>query len=91
MDEKEFVDQVLRLARERGLRVETNRSGLEQITFNETSRKALHTGHVARLFPEALAPGLTPRQFNALLRSIAPGRPCTQKGMREIVDAIEKR
>ncbi|MBC8730029.1 hypothetical protein [Paraburkholderia sp. UCT2] len=89
MEKADFVTAVLDAARNRGFRVERNRDGLNQICFNEKSRKSLHQGHLERLFPAILQAGLSKSQMNALIDGVAPGRPCTHRGMREIVVQLQ--
>jgi hypothetical protein len=43
------------------------------------------------LHPEILADGLTAGQINALIQREAPGRPCTHRKMREIVELIKSK
>lgn len=85
MKKADFVTAVLEAARKRGLRVYVNRDGLDQICFNEKSRKSLHRGHLEQLHPAILRSGLSRSQMNALIEQVAPGRPCTHRGMRDIV------
>ena len=85
MEEQEFVESVLNEARQRGYRVETNRQGLLQVDFG---RKKLHAEHIRRLFPAILNPQAI---VWALIETVAPGRPCADKPMREIVESIRDR
>ena len=88
MKKADFVTAVFEAARKRGLRVHVNREGLDQICFNEKSKKSLHRGHLEQLHPAILRRGLSRSQMNALIEKVAPGRPCTHRGMREIVGAL---
>jgi len=82
MDEARFVKQVIFLARKSGFKIETSPSGEEQIDFGN---KKLTTTHLSKLYPAIV-------QENAdvakLINSIAPGRPCTHKPMKDIVQKI---
>jgi hypothetical protein len=79
MNQEEFIDQVVRVARAGGFKIEINRNNQMQIDFGN---KKLHSGHLAQLFPDILS-----RDANIakLIEAVAPGRPCTHKPMREIV------
>lgn len=90
MTKADFVEAVLEAARQRGLRVCVNRDGLDQICFNEKSKKSLHRGHLEQLHPAILRSGLSKSQMNALIEQVAPGRPCTHRGMREIVAQLRQ-
>lgn len=91
MDKKTFVSEALRVAKKHGLPVHTNRNGQEQICFNVKSKKSLHSGHLEQLHPRILNRRLTKTEINALIEEVAPGRPCTHRGMRAIVQDIQKR
>lgn len=91
MGKNEFVDEVFRAAQGRGLRVEIGRSGRRTIVFNEVSKKKLHEDHIRALHPEILRRGASVGDMRALIESVAPGRPCTHKGMREIAWSIRDR
>ena len=82
MNEQEFIDRVALKARARGFRVETNRNGQVQIDFGN---KKLHAGHLASLYPKIVMPHVN---IPKLIDSVAPGRPCTHKPMREIIAAL---
>ena len=84
-DLEQFIDDVFRIARERGYRIETNqRNNLPQIDFGI---KKLHLRHIKRLYPDVL---LENARVNKLIAKIARGRPCTHKPFREIVEQIQK-
>ncbi len=84
-DLEQFIDDVFRIARERGYRIETNqRNNLPQIDFGI---KKLHLGYIKRLYPDVL---LENARVNKLIEKIAPGRPCVHKPFREIVEQIQK-
>ena len=89
MKKADFVTAVLEVARQRGLRVYVNREGLDQICFNEKSKKSLHQGHLQQLHPAILQIGLSRSQMNTLIEQVAPGRPCTHRGMRDIVAQLQ--
>lgn len=89
MKKADFVKAVFEAARRRGLRVYVNREGLDQICFNEKSKKSLHRGHLEQLHPAILRSGLSKTQMNAIIEQVAPGRPCTHRGMRDIVVELQ--
>ena len=82
MKKREFVDQVVYLSRTKGLKIETNRNDQRQIDFGN---KKLHEGHLARIYPNALD---QTANIPKLIEQVAPGRPCTHKPMKEIIDEI---
>ncbi len=52
MDKKEFVSEVVQVARQQGYKIETNaRNGLVQIDFGI---KKLHAEHLEKLYPDIL-------------------------------------
>jgi hypothetical protein len=79
----QFVVEVVRVARERGYKIESNaRTGQTQIDFGI---KKLHTGHLSRLYPEILNASAS---ISTLIEAVAPGRPCSHKPLREIVEQL---
>jgi hypothetical protein len=79
----EFVNEVIRIAVESGFRIENNRrNGLPQIDFGH---KKLHAGHLEQLYPNILS---STAIISDLIEQVAPGRPCTHKPMREILNKI---
>jgi hypothetical protein len=81
----DFLDDVLRIARQQGHRIETLRgSDIPQIDFGI---KKLHARHICALFPAVLADDA---DINRLIKDIAPGRPCAHKPFREIVSQIHR-
>jgi len=82
VNQQEFIDQVVRKARDNGFKVEANRNDQVQIDFGH---KKLHAGHLAQLFPEIL---LKDANVAKLIDEVAPGRPCSHKPMREIVEQL---
>jgi hypothetical protein len=83
IDQKQFVDEVLRMAREHGFTIQANkRSGEAQIDFGD---KRLRAGHIAALHPALLAPNA---DFAALIEKVAPGRQCSHQPMREIIEHL---
>jgi hypothetical protein len=74
-----FVDRVLQTAKELGYPVERTRQGLRQVDFGH---KKLHEDHVRRLYPDILQ---SSANIPKLIETVAPGRPCTHKPMREIL------
>lgn len=79
----EFVSEVLRVALECGFAVENSRNG-KQINFGH---KKLHEGHLRELYPNIAIPGA---HIPALIENVAPGRPCTHRPMRDIVERLRK-
>ena len=84
MDATSFVERVASISRRMGFRVETNRSNQTQIDFGH---KKLHAGHLSQLYPAILE---DQSSIAKLIESVAPGRPCTHRPMREIVEEIKK-
>ncbi|MBL4680150.1 MAG: hypothetical protein JKY88_05435 [Pseudomonadales bacterium] len=82
MDTINFIKKVTSISRRMGYKVETNRSDQTQIDFGN---KKLHTGHLSRLYPAILEDNANVAK---LIDSVAPGRPCTHKPMRDIVEEI---
>lgn len=82
MDLREFMDEVINLSRRRGHTIETNRNGQRQVDFGH---KKLHEGHLTMMFPRILD---NEARVSTIIEEVAPGRPCTHKPMREIIQAI---
>ncbi|AMR66724.1 hypothetical protein A0T30_10280 [Aquipseudomonas alcaligenes] len=89
MDENEFVEAVFRLAAEQGLKVEERRPG-RSVCFKQTSNKWLSEQHLRQLFPAILESDLSSAKINQLIEQVAPGRPCTHVGMRQIVARLHE-
>ena len=87
MSQKEFVDAVFVIAKQKGYIQETGRNGIRQIDFGN---KKLHEDHLRQLYPKILHPlAITDTSYTRkLIEDIAPGRPCTHKPMREIVESL---
>ncbi len=83
MDIQQFVDRVVKIAREKGFQIETNRDGITQIDFGN---KKLHARHLRAMFPVILEDGVA---IPTIIEKVAPGRPCTFKPMKEIVEEIK--
>jgi hypothetical protein len=83
MNKKAFVDLFLKIARE-GYRVQINRDGLRQIDFGH---KKLHEGHLEKMYPEILQPGV---HIPTLINEVAPGRPCAHRPVREIMARLHQ-
>ena len=83
--QEDFIEDVFRIAEEMGYKIETTRGkDYLQIDFGN---KKLHSEHIKELFPEALQSDVSiPR----LIESVAPGRPCTHRPFREIVERIRE-
>lgn len=82
MDSQTFVARVTQIARQQGHKIEVNRDGLTQIDFGN---KKLHAEHLRKLYPAILAPEAN---IASLIESVAPGRPCTHRPMKEIIGKI---
>lgn len=80
----QFVQEVFRIAEKQGYQIEINKNGLKQIDFGN---KKLHANHIQQLYPDILA--LT-EELPKLIEKVAPGRPCTHKPMRDIIDQIQR-
>ena len=79
----QFVKEVIRVARERGFKIESNaRTGQEQIDFGN---KKLHSGHLGDLYPAILSDN---PNVSSLIEKIVPGRPCSHKPMKEIMEQL---
>ena len=88
MEKDEFVAAVFEAATQDGLKIDVDRKGRKRIWFNPNSRKYLDEERIAALHPAILQPGIGSGEMNRLIESVAPGRPCTHVGMREIVERI---
>lgn len=81
----DFIEDVFRIARARGQTIETNRrNNLRQIDFGH---KKLHEGYIKELYPDVL---FKDAKISDLIESVAPGRPCSHKPFREIIEQIHK-
>lgn len=79
----EFIKEVIRIARERGYKIESNtRTGQEQIDFGN---KKLHSGHLGDLYPAILSDY---PNISSQIDKVAPGRGCSHKPMREIIEQL---
>ena len=85
LNKEQFVREVFRIAEKQGYKIEQNkRIDLKQIDFGH---KKLHAGHIQQLYPDILAfTGELPK----LIKRVAPGRPCTHRPMRNIVNQIQR-
>lgn len=79
----EFLNCVYKCAHELGYEVKPNSKGLMQIAF--PNNKTLHEDHLIGLYPKILQPNASIR---TLIDEVAPGRPCTHKPMRQILEKI---
>ncbi|MBB5413682.1 hypothetical protein HDG34_007660 [Paraburkholderia sp. HC6.4b] len=93
MTKQDFVQRSLDIAKAMGLRVDAvtqgEARGLLRICFNEKSGKFLHELHLQSLYPLLRKRGLSVAELNAAIESVAPGRPCTHRGMREIIVQLQ--
>ena len=83
MTRDEFAESTLKAAVAQGYAVAINRDGYRQIDF---VYKELHEGHLNRLYPTILADNA---DISALIKMVAPGRPCAYKPMKDIIKAIK--
>ncbi len=81
MDQTYFVNEVINIAGKHGYTIENSRNG-RQIDFGN---KKLHEGHLTKLYPAIIQPNANIKE---LIEDIAPGRPCSHKPMREIVEKL---
>lgn len=89
MERNVFITAVVESAKARGLAVSRNRAGLASICFNQTSNKSLHADHLGKLFDLGYSsPCATKAQRSVLVNQVAPGRPCTHRRLREIVESL---
>jgi hypothetical protein len=80
MDENEFIEEVVRIAKSLGYKIENKiRTTLVQIDFGH---KKLHEGHLRKMFPQILQPGANVAR---LIEAVAPGRPCAHRPMKKIL------
>ena len=81
--ESDFLNDVLRIARNEGYTIETlHRTNVPQIDFGH---KKLHGNHIRALFPVVLEHDAN---INGLIERIAPGRPCSHVPFRKIIEQI---
>lgn len=81
MKATECVDMIINEACKQGYEIEDSRNG-RQINFGV---KKLHEGHLTELCPDIFYPDAN---MPTLIAKVAPGRPCVNKPMREIIGAI---
>ena len=85
LDIQEYVDAVVRVARDKGYAIEVSaRNGETQIDFGN---KKLHAEHLRSLYPAILLDGADIRN---LIEKVASGRPCSHKPMREIIEIVKE-
>ncbi|MFA8393295.1 hypothetical protein ACEPUD_24580 [Burkholderia ubonensis] len=90
MTKAEFRTLVFEIARAKRLRVDAMKDGKERIWFNEKSQKFLHADHIDALYDRLRHPNLSARDASIEIENVAPGRPCTHRGMREIYAQIRR-
>lgn len=89
MNRVQFIAAVIEGAGQSNLKVSYNKRGRASICFNERSNKSLHADHLIKLFDLGYAErGKSAAERNALVKLVAPGRPCTHVGLRKIVERI---
>jgi hypothetical protein len=85
MEKERFIDAVFRIARSQGYRTEfSEQTGYDQIDFGN---KKLHAGHIGKLYPAAL---IDDADISLLIDEVAPGRPCSHRPMREIIEQMKE-
>ena len=82
MSKPEFVNRVFQIAQAVGYPVTLNGRGYRQIDFGH---KQLHEEHLQRLYPSILGPDA---RIGKLIDEVAPGRPCTHKPLRLIIEQL---
>ncbi len=90
MTKAEFRTLVFEIARAQRLRVDAMKDGKDRIWFNEKSQKFLHADHIDALYDRLRHPHLSTRDINTAIEKVAPGRPCTHKGMRDIYEQLHQ-
>lgn len=83
LEKKEFIKNTFRLARKMKFKVETNQNDQEQIDFGN---KKLTVAQLSLMHPDILMPGA---DVAKIIEKVAPGRPCTHKPMKEIVESLK--
>ena len=83
MTENQFVDQVCEIAQQLHYPVEDSQNGRQLILQG----KKLHEGHLRKLFPAILR---SDARIRSRIEDVAPGRPCTHRPMREIIDEMHR-
>lgn len=82
LDVELFIRRICETAFKLGYIVEDSRNG-RQVDFGN---KKLHEGHLRLLYPFILSPGV---HVGQLIDEVAPGRPCSHKPMREIIQEMK--
>ena len=82
MTEDDFINEICNIAAKHGHKLEASRNG-RQINFG---KKKLHEGHLKRIFPFILRDD---SHIPTLINEVAPGRPCSHKPMRLIIEEIK--
>ncbi len=82
LDKKEFIKGTLRLARKMKYKIETNQNDQEQIDFGN---KKLTVNQLSLMHPDILLPDA---DISKIINAVAPGRPCTHKPMKEIIENL---
>ena len=83
MNELLFIESVMRIAKSHNYVIEESKNGL-QIDFGN---KKLHEGHLRKIYPDILQANANIKE---LIDKVAPGRPCSHKPMREIIEDLKK-
>ena len=84
ISKERFMSEVIRVAGEHGYKIESNaKTGQAQIDFGN---KKLHAGHLSELYPAILS---TEANISTLIESVAPGRPCSHKPIKQIIEQLK--
>lgn len=79
----QLIDEIIRVSRMQGHKIEiSSKNGLKQIDFRN---KKLHVEHLEKLYPDILQ---IDAYIPSLINKIAPGRPCSHRPMRQIMEQL---
>jgi len=85
LSKEQFENEIFRFAEKQGYKIEKNKKNdLKQIDFGN---KKVHAGHIQQLYPDILT---RTEELPKLIEKVAPGRPCTHRPMRGIINQIEQ-
>ena len=80
-----LIEQIVRVARKHGYKIDSHaRTGEVQIDFGN---KKLHAGHLKAILPGVLS---NTTSIAKLIDSVVPGRPCSHRPMRQIIDQLKR-
>jgi hypothetical protein len=90
MEKQEFIRRIFEIAQGWNLRTKIDARGHHAICINETSGTWLHDGHFGQMFDlHVLRANIKPREINAMINGIAPGRSSAHKRMRDILKEMQ--